>query len=388
MAKTVFRSGFGVSHFRTDNVGGTLNLNPPMDVIQAYTYDQNSAPGLLLSQGVPPLVQPDLSNPAALTGIYEGEPSNMKNAVAIQMSANLQREVIPNLLLDVGYVRTITDHLIQAVVANQAIPGPGPYGPRRPLYNINPALAEIDYRPAMGQGKYNGMQVKVSKRYSRGLSASLAWTWSKNMADFSRPQNSQCYACEWGNTADSRTHMLVINHVYELPFGAGRQFATKGAASHIVGGWDVSGIWTKYTGLHFTPSMASSVSNSLPSGVTGTVAPTERPNLNGTPNLPNDQQTISHWFNVAAFSAPAQYTFGNAGNNILVGPPFFNLDLGIHRTFNIRENLHLQFRAEMFNTFNHANFNNPSASIGSSSAGVISGTNIARIMQGALKLIF
>jgi|GEM_PF-669573 len=386
--KTVFRGGFGMSHFRTDNVGRTLNLNPPMDVIQAYTYDQNGAPGLLLSQGVPALVQPNLSNPAALTGIYEGEPSNMKNTVAIQMSGDVQRELIPNLLLDVGYVRTVTDHLIQAIVANQAVPGPGAYGPRRPLYNINPALAEIDYRPAMGQGKYNALQTKVTKRYSHGLTGSLAWTWSHNMADFSRPQNSQCYKCEWGNTADDRDHMLVINHVYQLPFGGGRQFLTKGVLSHIAGGWDLTGIWTKYTGLHFTPSLASSVSNSLPSGVTGTVAPTERPNLNGTPNLPASQQTITHWFNVAAFSVPAQYTFGNAGNNILVGPGYFNLDLGIHRTFNIRENLHLQFRGEMFNTFNHVNFNNPGASIGSSSAGVISATYPARIMQGALKVTF
>ena len=152
--------------------------------------------------------------------------------------------------------------------------------------------------------------------------------------------------------------------------------------------WDLTGVWTKYTGLHFTPSVASSVSNSLPAGVTGTLAPTERPNLNGIPNLPTGQQTVSHWFNVAAFSEPAQYTWGNAGNDILVGPAYFNLDLGIHRNFRISERVRLQFRGEMFNTFNHANFSTPNATIGSSSAGTISATSPARVMQGGLKLLF
>ncbi|MGA2115940.1 MAG: TonB-dependent receptor [Bryobacteraceae bacterium] len=386
--KTVFRGGYGESHFRTDNVGRTLNLNPPMDVIYATAFDQNSAPPTTLIQGVPPLVQPNLSNPAALTGLYEAEPSNMKNAVTLQMSGGIQREVTRGLLLDVAYVRTITDHLIQAMVANQAVPGPGAYGPRRPLYTVNPALAEIDYRPGMGQGKYNGLQTKVTKRYGHGLSGSLAFTWSKNMADFSRPQNSLCFRCEWGDTADNRDLMLVINHVYELPFGRGRHFATKGPLSYIVGNWDITGIWTKYTGLHFTPSVASSVSNSLPAGVTGTLAPTERPNLNGIPNLPTGQQTVSHWFNVAAFSEPAQYTWGTAGNDILVGPAYFNLDLGIHRNFRVSERVRLQFRGEMFNTFNHANFSTPNAVIGSSSAGTISSTLPARVMQGGLKLVF
>ena len=82
------------------------------------------------------------------------------------------------------------------------------------------------------------------------------------------------------------------------------------------------------------------------------------------------------------------YTFGNAGNGILVGPGYFDLDLGIHRTFRIKEKVSIQFRAEMFNALNHVNFNNPNATIGSTSAGVISATYPARVMQGALKLTF
>lgn len=84
----------------------------------------------------------------------------------------------------------------------------------------------------------------------------------------------------------------------------------------------------------------------------------------------------------------AAYRFGNSGSGILVGPGLFNVDLGIHRNFPIRERLTLSFRAEMFNAFNHANFNNPNATIGSQQAGVVSGTGPARVMQMALKLLF
>jgi hypothetical protein len=202
-----------------------------------------------------------------------------------------------------------------------------------------------------------------------------------------RPQNSLCYACEWGDLPEDRRQMVVINHVYELPFGTGRQFVQKRPASYLIGNWDISGIWTMYTGMHFGPSLATSVSNVL-TGASVNVSPTERPNLNGPGNLPPDQRTITHWFNTAAFSIPAQYTWGDSGTGVLVGPGYFNFDLGIHRNFPIKERFKLTFRAEMFNTFNHTNFNNPGASIGSSSAGVISATYPSRIMQMALKLAF
>jgi hypothetical protein len=178
--------------------------------------------------------------------------------------------------------------------------------------------------------------------------------------------------------------MVVINHVYELPFGSGRQFLNRGVLSYIVGNWDISGIWTFYTGLHFSPSMNTSVSGSQ----SGPGATTERPNLNGTPNLDVDQRTLSRWFNVQAFSIPQPYTFGNAGAFILVGPGLFTADLGIHRVFSIRERARLTYRWEMFNSLNRANFQNPNASIGSSAAGTISSTYAARSMQMSLKLTF
>jgi len=391
--KTVLRAGFGMSYFEGFNAGKMLASNPPMNVIQQFTTDQNGAPGILLSQGIPLPVVPNLSDPTQLTGLYYDYDSHMKLNKSLQFNAGVQREVLPNLLLDVGFVRTLTEHMTNSVVGNQALPGAGALNPRRPLYSINPVLGDIDFRTNWGMAKYNALQVKATKRYSRGLTGALAWTWSHNMgqtngpASSTRPQNSLCFACEWGNLPEDRRHMVVINHVYELPFGTGREYVNHGPVSYIVGNWDISGIWTMYTGMHFGPSEATSVSNVL-TGSSVNVSPTERPNLNGAPNLPSDQRTITHWFNVAAFALPPQYTWGTAGPGILVGPGFFNFDLGIHRTFPIKERIKLTFRAEMFNTFNHTNFNNPNATIGSTSAGVVSATYPARIMQMALKLAF
>jgi len=199
------------------------------------------------------------------------------------------------------------------------------------------------------------------------------------------PQDDRCYKCEWGSVPEDRRHMLVVNHVYELPFGTGRRFVNRGLLSYVLGNWDISGLWTMYSGLHFTPSISTSVSGSIGAPL---VQPVERPDVNGTGNLPVDQRHVTHWFNTAAFSIPLAYTFGNAGWGILEGPGLFTADLGIHRAFPIRERMKLTLRWEMFNAFNRANFNNPNAVIGSPAAGTISATYPSRSMQVALKLTF
>jgi hypothetical protein len=389
--KTVLRTGFGQAFYQATNGGKLLTQNPPMNIVQGFSFDQNAAPTLLLSQGIPLPVQPNLADPKQLDGIFTAYDPHIQLNNSMQWSFGIQRELLPSLLLDVAYVGSRTLHLTNGVDANQAAPGPGPFQPRRPLYSVNPVIQDINYRTGWSASKYHSMQVNVRKRYAHGLSASLAWTWSHNMAQSvgpnttSLPQNDQCYACEWGNITEDRRHMIVINHVYELPFGKGREFVNTGVLAHIVGNWSINGIWTMYTGPHFGPALATSVSNSI--GAVA-LAPAERPNLNGSANLPSEQRTIDRWFNVPAFSTPAPFTFGNAGKGILEGPGYFNVDTGIHRDFQIRERWKLSYRWEMFNSLNRANFSNPGASIGASTAGQITATLPARVMQMALKLGF
>jgi hypothetical protein len=388
--KTIFRSGFGISYVEAGQGGGQLYKNLPFYFSQVIASDQNGTPPLLISDGLPVPVPPDLNNAQALSS---GSPNawdfNLQSTRVMQWSAGIERELAASLLLDVAYVGTRTSGLISNYNYNQSFPGPGPQPNRRPLYAINPAVTDVTYRSNYAASKYHSLQVKVEKRYSAGLTGTVAYTYSKYMSDGGNingggngpPQNARCFACEWGSMPEDLRHILVINHVYELPFGPHRKYLTSGWLSHIGGNWNVSGIWTMATGDHFTPTLGTSVSNSAGGSA-------DRPNRITDGNIPSDQRSIDRWFDLGAFGPAAQYTFGNAGRGILVGPGDFNVDLGIHRDFPIRERFRLTYRWEMFNSFNRANFSDPNAVIGSAQVGQISGTAPARTMQMALKLVF
>ncbi|MDX1980057.1 MAG: carboxypeptidase regulatory-like domain-containing protein [Bryobacteraceae bacterium] len=388
--RTVLRAGFGSSFVEAGQGGGQLYKNLPFFFSNVLATDQNAPPPRRLSQGLDAPVAPDLNNKAQLSG---GNPNawdyGLKSTQTMQWSMGVQREIVQDLLVDVSYVGTRTLGLISNVNLNQSAPGPGAQGPRRPFFAVNPGVTNVTYRTNYGAAKYHSLQTRVERRMRSGLTMSLSYTWSHFLANGGNingggnapPQDARCYRCEWGSMPEDRRHNAVFNHVWELPFGKGKPWASGGAAAAILGGWSINGIWSMSTGEHFTPSLAAAVSNSAGGGG-------DRPNRLRDGNLAKDQRTIDRWFDLAAFAPAAQFSFGNAGRGILVGPGDFNVDAGIHRQFAIKERYKLTFRWEMFNAFNRANFGNPNAAIGNAQAGQISGTAPARIQQAALKLSF
>jgi hypothetical protein len=171
--------------------------------------------------------------------------------------------------------------------------------------------------------------------------------------------------------------------IYDLPFGKGQHFnMSNSVANGIFGGWQLNGILTVQGGLPFTPTLATSVSN----------AGSSRPNRLGTGTV--SDPTITHWFDTSfgptsTWATPTQYTYGNGGRNILLGPGRSNLDFSLFKVVPISERYRVQFRAEFFNAFNHPQFNLPNATIGSTSAGVISSTvGSLRDIQLSLRLSF
>lgn len=388
--KTVFRSGFGMSYVEAGQGGGQLYKNLPFFFSQVLQTDQNAAPPRLLSQGLPAPVMPDRNNIQQLSG---GSPNawdfNLQSTKVMQWSAGIQREIMENTLLDVSYVGTRTNALISNINLNQSFPGPGAQGPRRPYFAINPDLVNLTYRTNYGAAKYHSLQVRVERRYAGGLTASLAYTWAKYMSNASHingggngpPQDARCTACEWGPMPEDRRHIAVVNHHWELPFGRNRKFLKSGPAALLFGNWNLSGIWSASSGERFTPALAAAVSNSAGGGG-------DRPNRLADGNLPEGQRTIDRWFDLAAFAPGAPFTFGNAGRGILIGPGMFSVNLNIMREFLFGESYRLQFRTEMYNAFNRANFGNPNAAIGNPTAGQINSTAEPRTMQLALKLYF
>ena len=230
----------------------------------------------------------------------------------------------------------------------------------------------VSYRTNAGDSKYESLQVRLDKRFSKGILFGVAYTWSSYLSDVglvngggnSDIQNHACVACNWGPVPDDYTHVLTVNHVVQLPFGPNRMWVRNGIASKILGNWDINGVWSAHSGGRFTPLLGTNVSNSAGGG-------TQRPNRTGNGNLPSDQRSVNRWFDTSAFVAPPLYTFGNSGTGILFAPGYFSADLGVTRVFAITERYRVNLRGEAFNAFNRANFNAPNATIGVAQAGII-----------------
>jgi hypothetical protein len=342
-------------------------------------------------------VAPPLTDRAALAStnmqVYDFDTKMEK---MVQWSFGVQRQISQALSMEVSYIGSRGIDLLEPVALNLAYPGAGPLLQRRPLYlaGINKSLGSLRYATNSGDSHYSSLQTRFSARTYHGLTTSVAYTWSHYLNDIgqitggSSVMNPRCYKCEMADDPSDRRHVLVVNHVYEPPLGHNHHYLSSGVLGHVVGNWQISGIWSLMTGTHFTPTLATGVTNTAEgTGLFGSGA--ERPNCSvGGGDLPASQRSISRWFNVSAFSIPQTYTWGNCGPYILQGPGFFNTDLGIHRSFNVTERALLTFRWEMFNAFNHVNFSNPNASIGAATAGQISSTQPARSIQISLKAVF
>jgi hypothetical protein len=396
-SKTVVRAGAGISYVFEDAIGAELYKNLPYYSNQVIATSTNSVPAEFLHQGLPVPTAPIGESAAQLsTGSPEAWNQNLKPDLVASWSLGVERQLTNTMMLDVTYVGTRGDRLlINSVNLNEAQPGPGAVGPRRPYYSINPNLVNISYVTGWGGSKYESLQAHIEKRYSSGLTFGASYTYSMYLADAGNPngggngnyQNDLCIACNWGPTPDDYKHVLSVNHVYELPFGPQQKFLNHGVLSYVLGGWSVNGIWSAYSGSRFTPLLSANVSNASGGG-------NQRPNRIGNGSLPPGQRNYHAWFNLNDFVAPAQYTYGNSGTGILVGPGYFDADLGVYRTFRFTERYKLTFRGESFNTFNNVNFGAPNATIGTATAGTISSTVVgpggssARVLQLAGKLEF
>ena len=257
-----------------------------------------------------------------------------------------------------------------------------------------------NWPPNDGNTNYNGLLVSFRRRFSHGVAFGLSYTWSKNIADYvdnltggSTPANAYNYSAERSLSPFDVTHRFIGNVLWSLPIGkGGRILNGNGVASRLIGGWQVNSIVTLETGTPFTVT-APDVSQTGGSHQS-------RANCIGNPftNSTSDPSQIvgggapGFYINPAAFSVPALGTFGNCAPRSFHGPGLKNMDLSLFKQFLITETWKLEFRSEFFNTFNHANFTNPSASAAPASLGsfgkVFATVADPREIQFALKLYF
>lgn len=298
-----------------------------------------------------------------------------------QWNFGVETELFSHTGVSVSYVGSKGTHLATGYEGNPALPpGPGSIQSRRRY----PSFASISFHDSDGFSTYNSLQAKVERRFQQGFSLLAAYTWAKAIDNNGGFQNPDDRAEAKGRSGNDIRQRASIAAVYELPFGRGKRLL--GGAPRlldaIVREWQTNAIVTLRTGMAFSASMSGDTANA------GT--DTVRPNVGGSSNgnLPSDQRTINRWFDTSAFTAPAAYTFGNAGRNILTGPGFASVDFGLSRFFTIHENHRLQFRGEFFNLFNRSNWDVPGATVGNSAFGTIRSTSAARQIQLALRYQF
>ena len=230
----------------------------------------------------------------------------------------------------------------------------------------------ISYVTSWGRSKYESLQAHIKKRYSSGLTFGDSYTYAMFLSDAVNPngggnsnsQNDYCIACNWGPTPDDYKHVLSINHVYELPFWAGTEIPDARLSVLSSGRVERKQDLERLQRQPVCRFSVGKLSNASGGG-------TQRPNRIANGALPSNQRNYKDWFNLNTFVAPAQYTYGNSGMEILVGPGYFDSDLGVFRSSPIRERSKLTFRAESFNTFNNVNFGIPNSTIGTAVAGAL-----------------
>ncbi|MBI4474907.1 MAG: TonB-dependent receptor [Acidobacteria bacterium] len=376
--KTVLRGGAGtfLNSYSLNNSLGGLFAGYPYQT--TFTYTSSLTNPISLSN--------PFSGNATTSNSLNGAEMNFKNARTYQWSFGIQRQIASDMVGDVTYFASRSNHLQATRNINQPPPGPGTpaqVNARRPY----PAYGTINLYQWDRNASFHSLQTKLQKRYAYGLSFLATYMYSHNIDDLGTPPNQNDRSSIRGSSTTDVRHRFVASPVYELPFGKGRKFLANGVASAILGGWQISALIQSQTGNPQTPTLSGNFSN--------TAASNDRPDVYGDPNK-NAPRTPQKWFDTSVFlplrpasgQAGAAYSFGNAGKGIIKSPGLNTTDVSIVRSFSIRERATVQFRGEFFNVFNHTNFNFPNVQVDSPNFGAISSAQDPRQIQLALKILF
>jgi hypothetical protein len=416
--KTVFRAGFGMYNDLQDALGYRADQNAPFNPVYSLPLPVSSLP-----------IDPSAPVPAGAKLVPGGVQPDMKTPTLISWSLRMQQEITPDTSLTVGYVGSHGYHEIIGIDANEPFPVLCPASPCPAVYPANfpvelagtPVPAGTFFVPSgtpkanpnlnntwtwfsAGNSNYNALQVDLNRRFSHGLSLRGVYTWSKSLDDgdsvngtttanapglVSNPFNLRA---DYGLATYDVRHIGVISSVYELPIGHGQAFwgGLEGWRNVLASGWSVNNILTVQSGFPFTPQLSYNPSNN--GDTRNPVRPFVNPNFRGSAIL----GTPSRWFDPNAFLAPPPGSgfYGDLGRDTLIGPGLATWDFSAFKTTILYERLRLQFRAEIFNLTNRANFNTPNLitftpSGVSGTAGAITSTSTtARQIQFGLKLVW
>ena len=410
---TVLRAGYGIFYDTVfGNIPGNVMLNPPF--LPDYYIPNPPFPASFGPSGFP---------------VITVTAANLPTPYSQAWNLDVQHQLPGKMLLDVAYVGTTGTHLPRFVQIDQAYITQAQVNAltnpdivtRMNILGIPPPaqqflLQHIDQMPTIIRGpyfgfaqifqaqdsmssNYNGLQVKLDKQLSHGLTFGAAYTYSKSIdsaSDFFGsgangttifPQNNYDTAAEKGLSDFDIRHRFVFNYIYSIP---SLKNLWQAIPERVGGGWQISGIVTAQTGQPFSVLTGANQSS--------TGLGDDRANVSGDPN--HGPHTVQQFFNTSAFSLNDLLTFGNSGRNIVTGPGFTGVDFALMKNTIVTERVTVQFRAEFFNIFNHPNFALPNNVLTSPSFGALFqtpdvaqnnvglGSGGPRLIQFGLKFLF
>jgi hypothetical protein len=380
--KTAIRGGIGIFYdvIETDEYSKT-SANPPFSN-SATIYNGNiDNPGGATFRNFP----------AALGALD----STLPNPRIMTYNLDVQRELPSNVILSVGYVGTLGRHLLRTLNINQLPVGTLTLAANKGV-NANALVpyqgyGAINMIETGDDSNYNALQVSASKRYSKGLSYGVSYSFSKTLdttaGQGTAPQNSYNAVPDYGLSSINRKNVLNFNYVYELPW---LRQAKSVLARYVLGGWNLSGVTAFQAGAPNSLTVSSDVA--------GIGASSSRASVTGNPNFASGDRTLSQWFNTSVVVNPSLMTagqFGNSGRDILTGPGFSQWDISLLKDFVIKEKSRFQFRAETFNTFNHPSFTGINTTVKfdtkgapASGFGAVNAAGPGRMLEFGLKLLF
>ncbi|HVQ37633.1 MAG TPA: carboxypeptidase regulatory-like domain-containing protein [Pyrinomonadaceae bacterium] len=385
--KLVIRGGYARTH---DSSFININLN----IASAFPFIAAINLPALGAFSAIPTAQPAGLNPANFARtIVAGD---FRSPVYDQLSLEVQRELSNDLVLRVGYVGTRGRDLFASLDGNPRLPTNNAFISSAAAGSVNNpcrvtvvsaancTLGVIRLRANAAESDYHSMQVSFDKRFSRGFSSGLHYTWSSFMdtaseifnpsgGEVATAQDPRNLPNEKARSSYDRPHRLSGNFVYELPWFSEQ----RGVMGHVLGGWQLNGFVTFQSGAPFTPLNGSDPTGAL-NGIDGLVGNAIRANQTAPLPTTNTEELFNllkvqgqSFFRTLQCNGPLTAAaticerFGSAGRNILRADGIGNLDFGIIKNTRIGENVRAQFRADMFNATNTRNFGIPTATVNS-----------------------
>ncbi len=387
--KTSIRAGYGLSYWMAYWSGPltVLGLTYPNYAKASFLTPDNLTPTLQLSRdGIPvPVAETDGSGNLIIpdNAVIRGVEPGWRAQSVDQKTLNVEREIRPGMIVDIGYLGVRGRHNLHSLNINQAPPSPNPnnnYQTSRPLYDLYPTLGDVPISVSRANSYYSALTVRFAANVGRDFYVNASYAHGRSFADGNNIDQTDLHQY-YGPTQQDIAHIFNAQARYALPVGRNKTWLrhTNRFVDAFVGGWEYSALLHMRSGVRFDVTSDVSTLNN---------GQGNRPDRVGSGTLKNP--TIADWFDTSAFVNHLQEgTYGNSGINPLYGPDQIQLDSSLEKTFDLVERAQLEFRADAFNTFNHPAFGLPDSVVGDAAEGQITSTSVDnRRLQLSLRLSF